>query len=368
MGKTIFFRVHPVVVYAATPFVVTALYVAAVLYFDASSRIATGKEAHTSAARRKNSENLRRLFETQKNAPPASEHDALAFVLADDVAKRTSAFALVRPMRFLLLQVPSTLSAEFFDAFVANARLYNNVSWCRNEPWRRPTPRLDHVCERTSESVAVAADQVAIAFGGDGDGVSQCDGLRMNWDYSLVDEKLVLSRKTFRLVTVLRHPVNRLVNAYRDGGARRVVSLREFAVSEALHFQKYGSRNHQVRQFAGVLQRCSLYGAEAAAEARRDLLATAKRNLRDFDAIGIRERMNDTLRLFRRLFSWKSDSAESLALEQAVAALRDTSDVHFVSEGDFDFLLRENQLEVELYSFAVELFEKQLEMMDLNDH
>eukprot|EP00118_Oscarella_pearsei_P014047 m.117764 g.117764 ORF g.117764 m.117764 type:complete len:370 (+) comp37628_c0_seq5:3200-4309(+) len=364
MPRTFFLHVHPLVVYFATPFVVVAIYVTVVLYLSRSNN----PGGSSSPALGPRPPENRRLFEmhidgiAEKGVKANGEvRDALAFVLSEEaegpvatpLSYPPSPSLPVKPERFFFLEVPQT-GPEFISAFAANAHRYNNVSWCANKPWRRP-PRFDHVCERMPAVITDSVKQVRTVFG---DGL--CGGLRMIWDFSLIDNVLVLSRKTFRLVTVLRHPVRRIADAYYGTASSLVTSLREFAVSEALHFQKYGSHNHQVRQFAGILYRCSQYSPEKLETVRRDPLSAAKRNLLTFDAIGIYERMNETLRLFRHLFGWGSegDSDESMSLESA--GLRMAKVSYKVSKEDTEFIENANSLEMEFYAYGVTLFEEQM--------
>lgn len=145
-------------------------------------------------------------------------------------------------VRFFLMEVPGVGETPLLNMFINNSRTYNNVTWCLNEPWKK-SPVLDHVCEQRPSEIRNTVQQVKTTFG---DG--KCGGIRMMWDYSLVDKVLEFSRRQFLLITVLRHPVYRLVDAYLGSSARNVTTLTKSAESEALKFQGYGNRNHQVRQ------------------------------------------------------------------------------------------------------------------------
>ena len=63
---------------------------------------------------------------------------------------------------------------------------------------------------------------------------------------------------------------------------KNTTSIVDFVASTRVDMQKYGGRNHQVAQFAGVLKRCSLYPASKAADIAQEprrMLGMAKKNL-----------------------------------------------------------------------------------------
>ena len=259
----------------------------------------------------------------------------------------------IEPMRFFLMEVPFVGGSKLLNLFISNSWRYNNITWCMNAPWKKP-PVLDHVCERIPSKRRATVHQVEQTFG-----EGRCGGIRMIWDFSLIDEILLLSRKRFLLVTVLRHPVYRVVNAYYGSAAHNVTSLKEFALSEEPHFQKYGSRNHQVRQLAGVLVGCSQYSLIEKSYIHANVLSIAKRNVASFDVIGIYEQMEETLRYFQYRFKWYSHVF--LAADLLESTRSRSHMITSLSTEDYEFIAEANNLEMQLYEYAKELFQKQLE-------
>lgn len=274
----------------------------------------------------------------------------------DKSAERHSQSQIDNQMGLFLMEVPGVGATQILNLFISNSMRYNNLTWCLNAAWKKP-PVLDHVCEREPSQIRNTVKQVVTMFG---DG--KCGGIRMKWDFSLPDEVLVLSRKRFLLVTVLRHPVYRTVNAYYGSVARKVTTLRKFAENEKVYYQKYGCRNHQVKQLAGVLEACSQYDEIDKEYIRKNLLYIVKRNMKTFDVIGIFERMTDTLNYFQFKFKWANKSSPEI--RDLLKSARSSVPAK-VSAQDYEFIAKTNSLEMEVYDYALQLFEKQLEQMQL---
>ncbi|XP_062512315.1 uncharacterized protein LOC134188134 isoform X1 [Corticium candelabrum] len=375
-------RFYPLSIYLATPVVIVSFYFTFVLN---TATFSSRENLEQVATAWKYNDVLRRqLFEKRFDKAWALAASLTASVTnenekesrrlsntrdlrpASDTDLDTEELTEVRPfeskadrMRFFLMAVPHAGGSQLLNLFVSQTAKYNKVNWCVNEVWRKPST-LDHVCERMPSEVHETVRQVQERFGEE-----LCDGIRMNWDFSLVDVALLFSRKRFLLVTVLRHPVYRIVSAYYGSAARKVVSLREFAISEKAYFQKYGYRNHQVKQLAGVLLGCSQYNVDEKAYISENLLSIAKRNIELFDVIGIYERMSDTLKYFQYKFKWNNDTTEEDVYTELLDSTR-MYDFRNLLVEEYEFIADANREEMELYRYAVTLFDKQLEIFQRN--
>jgi hypothetical protein len=155
-------------------------------------------------------------------------------------------------------------------------------------------------------------------------------------------------------VTLLRDPVARVHSLYKfvlravdhplyEQVRDEKLSLRDFVGSDIDATQ---TRNGQTRQLAG----------DPNEPPDRGSLEAAKRNLSTFAAIGLTEKFNESFVHFRR----------TLRLRIPAYATRNVSPtVKAEPERDVDELIRDaNQLDIELYDFACELFEQQLQRHD----
>ncbi|KAI6242890.1 Heparan-sulfate 6-O-sulfotransferase [Aphelenchoides fujianensis] len=179
--------------------------------------------------------------------------------------------------------------------------------------------------------------------------------------------------------TFLRNPIERFISEYRhvERGAnwlraRHVCNGRRptatelplcfdpsdgwkgVSLSEYLSCPFNLAFNRQTRMLADLsLVHC--YDLEAMPRKNRDriLLASAKNNLRGMAFFGIKERMADSQEMFERLFQLKF--TQSLA-HWNKSKSADT----VVSAAQMDLIREQNALDLELYEYAVRLFEKRL--------
>lgn len=149
-------------------------------------------------------------------------------------------------------------------------------------------------------------------------------------------------------VTVLREPISRVTSVYKyilrteehvlhraliDGS----ISLEEYVDSDIDAGQTV---NSQTRQLSGL--QFEALGREA--------LADAKEHLGNFLVVGITERFEETFALFRR----------SAKLRVPVYITTNVSPPFEPSKRAIDLIRERNQLDLELYNFALELFRHQI--------
>ncbi len=152
------------------------------------------------------------------------------------------------------------------------------------------------------------------------------------------------------VITMLRQPVDRVVSFYyyflRRPRHETLVagkSLEEFAASGFP-----GICNQQVRQIAGR---------------HEPDLATAKHNLaREVAAFGIAERFDESLVLMKRAVGWGDIYYRRLNVTANRPALRD------IPRSAIARIERENELDLELYDFAVREFQAVIDAQDEQFH
>jgi hypothetical protein len=149
-------------------------------------------------------------------------------------------------------------------------------------------------------------------------------------------------------VTVLRDPVERTLSHYsraRSRGRTEGLGLAEFLDAGL----RIDLDNGQTRWLSGTPY-------VAPGEVTPDMLAAAKANLETFAAVGIQESFEESLVLIARALGWR----KSLAYRSANLT-PGRSRVEDLPASDLEALRRSNRLDEELYAFARERFEAQLE-------
>lgn len=162
-----------------------------------------------------------------------------------------------------------------------------------------------------------------------------------------------------RYMTILRQPIERVLSWYSfvreytphhlharvagaGGGGR---SLRE-CLEEGLSVEL---DNHMVRMLAGQEYVNVPFGAVTGS-----MLAMARRNLEGFAAVGITERFDESLDLYRRTFGWRRMSTQRI---NATAKRLNATDC---DDRTLALLHAHNTFDLDLYIFACDLFGKQL--------
>jgi len=150
-------------------------------------------------------------------------------------------------------------------------------------------------------------------------------------------------------ITLLRDPIERVISHYyyvRQSAAHefhesaRKLNLREFL--------EYCSDDDQTRQMAG---KCGVPHLRTDPD---EMLETAKRNLSDFAAVGITEDFDRSVILMKRVLGWNYPFYTSQNITQ------DRPRKEELPQESLDAAREHNQLDLELYRYAKELFREQV--------
>jgi len=159
-------------------------------------------------------------------------------------------------------------------------------------------------------------------------------------------------------VTMLRHPVDRILSQYyfiRQSPshplgakfARGGMSLEDY-VRDGVNLQ---ADNGQVRGISGIGD--GIGPPVAYGECTREMLDAAIQNLRDrYAVVGLTERFDEALLLMRRLFGWRRVAYARKKVTGKRPARED------VPSETIDMIREYNALDLELYAFACRWFEE----------
>jgi len=155
-------------------------------------------------------------------------------------------------------------------------------------------------------------------------------------------------------ITILRNPIERIISHYYYVIQNPTHYLYQDVISQNMNLRDYVYSglspeldNCQTRLLSGVQEpievgQCSV-----------ELLEKAKTNLKShFAVVGLLERFNETLILFKRLFAWKTPFY--IRRNQT----RKPSDHKTISPELLEAIITTNQLDIELYKYGKELFEQ----------
>jgi hypothetical protein len=181
-------------------------------------------------------------------------------------------------------------------------------------------------------------------------------------------EEWLPARHSYPAFTLLRDPIERTVSRYwhyrsgpnyrsdagRAAGSKRMpagMSLERFLDESVLH-----SFNVQTAFLGGLWARHHLEGAPLT-RSRFDerLLAEAKRKLESHAVVGLTERFDETLLLLRDAFGWPRRRTTYRRMNVGSAGRRSG-----LGDRDREAVRASNELDIELYEFAQELFESRL--------
>jgi len=154
-------------------------------------------------------------------------------------------------------------------------------------------------------------------------------------------------------VTLLRDPIERVISQYYSVRSRREHAMYSEANRKSLKelllsglYQRLD--NFQTRMLAGIPGMQCEYGA-----CTPEIFDTAKKNLSDsFSVVGLTERFDETLVLLKRVFGWKN----LLYTKKNVTEKRPSKED--ISNDTLQAILKYNELDIELYKYAEELFER----------
>ena len=154
-------------------------------------------------------------------------------------------------------------------------------------------------------------------------------------------------------VTLLRDPIERVISQYYSVRSRREHAMYSEANRKNLKelllsglYQRLD--NFQTRMLAGMPGMECEYGA-----CTPEILDAAKKNLSSsFSVVGLTERFDETLVLLKRVFGWKN----LLYVKKNVTEKRLNKED--ISNDTLQAILKYNELDIELYRYAEELFER----------
>lgn len=160
-------------------------------------------------------------------------------------------------------------------------------------------------------------------------------------------------------VTMLRHPVERVISHYYHVLKTPVNILHDQVVSKNMSLREYVSSaitpqltNGQTRLISGVERVDSITGSDPVSVS---ILEIALRNLRDrFDILGISERFDESLIVFKRRLGWRN----TLYVRRNVA--RGRPSLEEVPRETIKLIEAQNEFDLELYEFAKQRFEESI--------
>ncbi|KJH46924.1 heparan sulfate 6-sulfotransferase [Dictyocaulus viviparus] len=192
-------------------------------------------------------------------------------------------------------------------------------------------------------------------------------------------------------MTILREPISRFISEYRhvNRGATWIASRHlcngrpptsdelplcfdpnvgwdDVSLNEFLHCPFNLAFNRQTRMLADLtLVNCYSRNGTDSRTRDRILLESAKKNLKDMTFFGIKERMDDSQVMFQQLFNIRLyiDLKTTLfdSFNRRLSAWnRSKSNDTDVTDKQMKLIREHNELDIELYSYALKLFDHRL--------
>jgi hypothetical protein len=217
------------------------------------------------------------------------------------------------------------------------------------ETAQRPRFRIIHPIDDLAALARLPVEQrsgLALIEGHLYYGVHECIGRECRYMTMLRDPvERVLSWYSFVREYVPHHLHERLAGSAGGAGMSLADCLRD-GVSVELD-------NHMVRMLAGQKYVNVPFGQVTGA-----MLAEAREHLAGFAAVGIRERFDDSLRLFASVFGWRQPRPHHINITGS-RLHRDQLEPETLAA-----VRAQNELDAELYRYAVSLFERQMSRLD----
>ena len=174
-----------------------------------------------------------------------------------------------------------------------------------------------------------------------------------------------LTKRPVRYITMLRNPIDRAVSWYyfmKDlvrTDLWKPHPLREYADSVTLveFYQNPRYSNMQTRFLAGWAYHKAYPLLYRSPTFRRWTLRAAKKHLRECAAFGLQHRYDDSVALFRDIFGW--DNYETVPPQAKTKKRPSLQEIDDLNPTVLPRLHDSHQLDLELFSYASELFEDQ---------
>lgn len=166
--------------------------------------------------------------------------------------------------------------------------------------------------------------------------------------------------------TILRDPVDRVISSYYQTRRARIDPLKQEAQKLTLEeFVLSGLRtaldNGQTRMLSGAAVEEDLNGKVVPyGQCTREMLELAKKNLRGFIAVGLSERFDESLMLFKQALSWSN------VYYVKANVGRNKTTRNRLSRSALSCIERYNELDLELYQYASRLFDDEIQRQGLS--
>ena len=158
-------------------------------------------------------------------------------------------------------------------------------------------------------------------------------------------------------ITMLRHPFRRLLSHYAYVRRTPEHYLHAEVVARRLTFDEYmlGGLSSELND-GQVRLLCGREDAEDVAygQVPEAMLEEAQTNLRDFVAVGVSERFDESLALFQALLGWPAVEYEAQNVAESTAA------APVLTEATRALIARYNRLDLRLYDYAWQLLGESL--------
>lgn len=151
--------------------------------------------------------------------------------------------------------------------------------------------------------------------------------------------------KPFTYFTMLRNPVDRVISQYFFLKSTPTIypEVKDMTFTEFINWAPT-AKNGQTKQVSGLFENPSV--------------EKAKENLRTFKVVGITERFDETLFFMKKAFGWSDIKYTNLNITKKRPLKSE------VSQKVISLIEEHNQLDFELYRYAQELFEKQINSLN----
>ena len=164
-------------------------------------------------------------------------------------------------------------------------------------------------------------------------------------------------------ISMLRDPVERVISHYYHALRDPRHPLYDKCVSnnmklEDFVFQMTDNDNGQVRALAGFADQLAFFRKDYIpfGKCNNDILETAKANLSNFKAVGLMERFDESLILFKRILKW-----ELPPLYEKSNVANNRLRLPEISQKAIDLITEINQYDLQIYAYASDLLQKRID-------